>query len=1224
MILFRDYETRGSANLKKVGAWRYAAHPNTQVLCCAYAVDDGPVMIWMPGDAVPPEFTEAASNPDWVVSAFNDNFERLIELHVMAPRHGWPLIPIERHRCTQAAASALALPASLGKVAAALELEQQKDSAGRKLMLQMARHRKDETLLEAHDLARLAAYCKQDVVTERAVYKRVGHLSDAEQKLWVLDATINDRGVPVDRKLIDAAIKIGNQAKVALDTELSAVTGGAITSVGQVAKMQQWLADNGCPVKDTQKGTLKQALRRKAISAECRRVIELRLDGAHAAAKKYESLRNWAGDDDRIRGALKFHGASTGRWTSFGVQLHNLKHETKEDLASALEAIYPGDFALLRERYAQPLSLLGDVARAAIAAAPGHRFICADFSGVESRLTAWLAGEQSKLDQWAKFDATGNPEDEPYYALGLSLGFPADTARAMGKIADLAFGFGGSVGAYRRLAPNSEATDEEILRQRNAWQQAHMNVVKLWYRLMSEAVQAITNPGTVRTVNDKLSWRYDGTFLFLRLHNGRELAYPFAELKDDSRGRTVISYMDTEKGGWAPCRHGQGAWHGTWIENAVQAVARDLFAAAMPRLEKAGYPIVLHIHDEVVAEVAEGVGSKEEFLQILTAAPDWAEGLPIAAKVRNGPRFAKSSKPVEVSETGTAEIEAEDDVAEDDVANDEPYHNGRDEDRSDDSYASGERQWGCDLSGYIYRDEKGENYLRVTRTSAKQFPQARWENGRWVTGKPKGPKIPYRLPELIAAAPDVPVFIAEGEKDAESVAALGFIATTNSEGAGPGKWTSDLNRWFVGRQTAYILEDNDTSGRSHAREVGRNLQGVVADIRVLSFPELPAHGDVTDWLELGHTRDELLARATLAPKYEPDALTSVRASSIEMTALEWFWNERFAIGKLGIIAGLPDEGKGQILSYIAAQATNGGAWPLGEGQAPQGNVLVFSDEDDPSDTLVPRFAAAGANLDRVEIMKMVRGDEKDRLFSLVSDLELLRKKIVAIGDVVLVLIDPISAYLGVGKIDSFRTADVRGVLTPLVQLAGDLRVAVVAVMHFNKKLDVTNALVRISDSLAFGAVARHVYGVIDDAENGRKLFVRVKNNVAKIKNNNLAFHFSERSVGVDQKTQKAIVAPYIIWGPQYVDVTATEAMQASTDNKSPTARDGAKRFLQAMLNNGPVLKTEIEEAAEANGISTKTLYRAKDMLKVEAKKDRTKPSGKWTWELPTQYPDVPF
>jgi DNA polymerase I-like protein with 3'-5' exonuclease and polymerase domains len=350
------------------------------------------------------------------------------------------------------------------------------------------------------------------------------------------------------------------------------------------------------------------------------------------------------------------------------------------------------------------------------------------------------------------------------------------------------------------------------------------------------------------------------------------------------------------------------------------------------------------------------------------------------------------------------------------------------------------------------------------------------------------------------------------------------------------------------------------------------------------------------------------------PTPRTDVLQSVRASQVQIVAIEWLWPDRFAVGKLGIIAGLPDEGKGQILADIAARVTNHLEWPCKEGIAPQGNVVLLTAEDDESDTVVPRLMAAGADLDRVEIAKMVatqRGEK--RMFSLLTDLPLLRQKIAEVGDVKVVLIDPVTAYLGHGKIDSFRTTDVRAVLAPLVDLATQTRTAVIGIMHFNKKTDVTNALLRISDSLAFGATARHVYAVVKDDENDRTLFVKGKNNNAPRDQKALAYSFGVRDVGIDPKTEAVIQAPHIIWHPQHVDVTAAEAMSAVTENKSPAARDAAKKFLTEMLATGPVKKSDIEDAAEANCISPTTLRRAKDDLGVEAIKDGR---GPWLWKLP--------
>jgi hypothetical protein len=440
------------------------------------------------------------------------------------------------------------------------------------------------------------------------------------------------------------------------------------------------------------------------------------------------------------------------------------------------------------------------------------------------------------------------------------------------------------------------------------------------------------------------------------------------------------------------------------------------------------------------------------------------------------------------------------------------------------SYPHGEQRGGQRLATYIYKNHLGQFYLLVEKLSSlpgkkrPQFPQYHWTGSRWEKGKPDGPKIPYRLPELLAAqaAASTPVHIPEGENDADTLAALGLIATTNSEGAKKGSWTPELNRWFHGVPQVFIPEDNDEPGRAFAREKARALAPIVPDIRIVSFPDVPEGQDVSYWLqELKHSKEDYLARCAEAPIWRDGELQSVRASTIEMTDLEWLWPNRFALGKIGIIAGLPDEGKGLLLSNMAACCTNPAlAWPNEEGPAPQGNVILLTAEDDPADTVLPRLAAAGADLSRVELIQLVRehdsktGEQRDRMFSLVHDLAKLRAKIAAVGSVVLVVIDPISAYLGIGEIDSFRDADVRAVLGPLKELAGETRATVLAVMHFNKKVDVLNMMLRICNSIAFAAASRHAFGVIDDPDNHRKLFVRGKNNLGQRDDRSLAFRFS--------------------------------------------------------------------------------------------------------------------
>ena len=518
---------------------------------------------------------------------------------------------------------------------------------------------------------------------------------------------------------------------------------------------------------------------------------------------------------------------------------------------------------------------------------------------------------------------------------------------------------------------------------------------------------------------------------------------------------------------------------------------------------------------------------------------------------------------------------------------------------------------------YDYKDESGSTLYSVIRYRPKDFRQCRPDgNGGWIPNLDGVRRVPYRLPDLLQH-PDGTVFVCEGEKDADRVASLGHCATTVASG----KWTDSCVQALAGRDII-VLQDNDGAGEKKALEAAQALRRAAKTIRIVLLPGLKPGGDVSDWLDADPERDGKLvdvcfdfpewtpASSTIPVEAATAALQSARASSFEMKSIQWLWPNRYALGKLGLLVGLPDEGKGQVFCDMAARVTKGSDWPCDEGKAPKGNVILLTAEDDINDTIVPRLVAADADLDRIEIVKMVRANEKERMFSLVTDLDLLRDKIKQVGDVKLVQIDPITAYLGNtnGKMDSYRTTDVRAVLGPVVEFAAGVNAAVVGIMHFNKKTDVNNALLRISDSLAFGATARHVYAVVDDAENERKLFVKGKNNLASSATKSLAYRFGGREVGVDSETGEAIFAPHILWENKHVDVTAAEAMATV---KSPAARDEAKKFLTDILANGPVSTTEIEDAATGNGISKRTLERAKRELGITAEKN-----GQWYWRLP--------
>jgi putative DNA primase/helicase len=346
-----------------------------------------------------------------------------------------------------------------------------------------------------------------------------------------------------------------------------------------------------------------------------------------------------------------------------------------------------------------------------------------------------------------------------------------------------------------------------------------------------------------------------------------------------------------------------------------------------------------------------------------------------------------------------------------------------------------------------------------------------------------------------------------------------------------------------------------------------------------------------------------------------DTLVTTLAADLEMRGVEWLWPGRFALGKIGLIAGLPDYGKGQISAFLAAAVTAAIELPCNEGTAPQGNVIWFNAEDDARDTVLPRLVAAAAETKRVHFVNSARVGGQDKNFSLVTDLPLLRETIKRIGNVKLVIIDPISAYLGVGKVNSHAQNDVRGVLTPLKELAEELHVAVIGICHFNKKVDVTSALLRVSDSIAYTAAARSVYVVLDDPEDkNSKLFVKAKNNLAA-DNKALRYGFGVKKVGQDARLGKNIEAPFVVWHPQHVELTANEAMSAAA-GPSGYAKREAKEFLLERLQAGPVKADDIVEEAKQNGITLATLRRVKKDLQIKSRKTPGNFDGAWTWELP--------
>jgi DNA polymerase len=648
-VLHRDFETRSILDLKKVGAYRYAGEPTTGVWCVTFAVDDGPVQIWRPGQPIPEEFRIAARDPDWLVAAYNDRFESSIEERLLAPRYSWPLVPIERHRCTMAAALANALPAELGAAAAALDLPIRKDADGRALMLKMARPRKPRRGEDPQGgpywdddpdhLARLCAYCVRDVEVERALHHRVPPLLESEQALWALDQIINRRGFAVDTALAEAGDKIVKARLTAINRAVAALTEGKIERISQLKRIEAFLTDHGHTVSGVGKRNVAAVLAHHP-GPEVEQLLRLRQEGGKASAAKLRSLLAGA-DNGRLHGTMRFHKFATGRWAGTGFQPQNLSRMVPADEEAAIAAVKSGEL----DRAAAigpPIELVASLSRSLITAAPGCDLISADYSSIESRLTAWFAGETWKLDIFRRFDDTGDPTIEPYCVTASRIfGRPVtpedEEDRQIGKFCELAFGFGGGIMAFKKIAPDSRFSDAQIEQFKQQWRNAHPATCRFWGRLFRMLLRVVRT-GRAEMLDKGIGAAMRDGNLYMRLPSGREIAYPQARVRPGRYGDEIV-FKDNAKG-WQDTSE----WHGTFVENLVQGTARDLLAAAMHRVESAGYPIVLTVHDELVCEIAEDFGDVKEFHQLVIELPAWGAGLPFAAKVSRRKRYAKTKK----------------------------------------------------------------------------------------------------------------------------------------------------------------------------------------------------------------------------------------------------------------------------------------------------------------------------------------------------------------------------------------------------------------------------------------------------------------------------------------------------------------------------------------------------------------------------------------------------
>ena len=520
-----------------------------------------------------------------------------------------------------------------------------------------------------------------------------------------------------------------------------------------------------------------------------------------------------------------------------------------------------------------------------------------------------------------------------------------------------------------------------------------------------------------------------------------------------------------------------------------------------------------------------------------------------------------------------------------------------------------------------YQDEDGNVLYQVVRFEPKDFRQRRPDgNGGYQWGLERVRRVLYRLPELVAAEQQTPVFICEGEHDADSLAELRLTATTCPMGAG--KWRTEYTPFLKDRNVA-ILPHTDEPGRKHAARVAAELLGTAASVKVIELPGIPAPGnDVTDWLNAGHIKEELLYLVEQAEAYEPTApFTPILKTlgDVNPEPIRWLWPGRIAIGKLTLLAGDPGLGKSFITLDLAARVSRGDGWPhCPTATGEPGGVVLLSAEDDLADTIRPRLDAAGADVKRIAALTAVTrfdadsGQHREHPFNLAKDLAVLEQAIARVPDCRLVVIDPISAYLG--GTDSHKNAEIRGLLAPLSQLASRYAVAVLAVTHLRKGDG--QAIYRAMGSLAFIAAARAGYCVTHDHEDTsgrRRLMLPMKNNLGEDRTG-LAYRLMAPSSGI----------PSTAWESEPVTLSVDEALNDNGqgqghDNGAPE-RDEAAKWLRETLADGPLEAKTVYTQARQDGVAKRTLDRAKRGLRVIAYREGFGADGSWLWKLP-QAPD---
>ena len=622
-----DLETYSSVDLGKSGVYKYAESEDFEILLFAYSIDDGEVKVidLASGEIIPEEILSALSDENIEKWAFNANFERVCLSRFLGKRlkpQGW--------YCTMIWSAYLGLPLSLEKVGEVLKLDKQKMNEGKALIRYFSIPCKPTKTngmrtrnLPHHDLEKWSTfkeYNQRDVETEMAIKKKLSAfpMPKTEWENYWIDQTINDRGILIDEVLVDSAIKFDEILRDENMDRAIELTG--LENPNSPLQLKEWLNKKGLEIESLAKKDVESAL--KNAEGHIKEVLELRQELSKSSVRKYDAMKNVKGKDNRARGLIQFYGANrTGRYSGRLIQVQNLRRNNLKDLDLARSLVKNRDYETMEILYESPSDILSQLIRTAFIAKEGTRFIISDFSAIEARVLAWLAEEQWVLE------AFENGEDIYCRTASRMFGVPVEKhgvnghLRQKGKIATLACGYQGALGALKAMGGiEMGLSEDEIQSIVDSWREANPNIVSLWWDIDSVVKRVVKTRSKEGYKNLVIS--YEKGILFIQLPSKRRLAYPKAKIGMNRFGGESIVYEGIVVGNkWDKTE----SYGGKFVENIVQAIARDILAEAMMRIENEGFNIVMHIHDEVVIE--SDSSSIEEINEIMSLVPSWAPGL---------------------------------------------------------------------------------------------------------------------------------------------------------------------------------------------------------------------------------------------------------------------------------------------------------------------------------------------------------------------------------------------------------------------------------------------------------------------------------------------------------------------------------------------------------------------------------------------------------------------